>query len=120
MIGSTTSVFVVAPNNPSPTPKVCGGTFAFGGAEVDGAIGGGFTGVIHERDSVDGASTGQLTELWAGGEGPVVGGGKITTPHDKSPLSGLLGFVGVGISAGPLAGFQVGRVARVCGDVDRT
>ena len=40
-----------------------------------------------------------------------MGGGKITSPTDTGALQGFLGFVGVGISAGPLAGFQVGYVA---------
>ena len=97
-----------APNNSSPDPKICGGTFAFGGAEVDGGVGGAFTGGIYEADSVDGVSGGALTEGWGGGEGPLLGGGKITTPSDTSPLKGLFGFAGVGISAGPLAGFQIG------------
>jgi hypothetical protein len=51
---------------------------------------------------------GSLVEAWLGGEGPFAGAGKITSPSDTSILQGFLGFIGVGISAGPFAGFQVG------------
>jgi hypothetical protein len=44
----------VAANNAGKTPRICGGTFEFGGLEADVAEGGAFTGVIHEHDSIDG------------------------------------------------------------------
>jgi hypothetical protein len=90
------------------TPRICGGTFYFGGLEADAAEAGAFTGVIHEHDSIDGSLTGNLTEVWGGGEGVAAGGGKITSLGDNSIFQGLLGFVGVGASAGPLAGIQIG------------
>jgi hypothetical protein len=52
---------------------------------------------------------GSLVEGWLGGEGPLVGVGKITNPGN--PMGGILGFVGVGASAGPLAGIQIGYAA---------
>ena len=58
-----------------------------------------------------GNSGGSLVEGWIGGEGPVGGVGKITSPSDTSILQGWLGFVGGGINAGPLAGLQVGYAA---------
>jgi hypothetical protein len=79
--------------------------------EADLAEGGAFTGVIHEHDSIEGNSVGNLTEGWGGGEVVAAGGGKITTTGDKSTLQGFLGFVGLGASAGPLAGLQVGYAA---------
>jgi RHS repeat-associated protein len=92
-------------------PQICGGTFAFGGGEADGAVSGAFAGGIVEIDSQEGVTGGSLVEAWAGGEGPVIGAGKITSPSDRSVTQGLLGFTGVGISAGPLAGLQIGYVA---------
>ncbi|MGH9511887.1 MAG: RHS repeat-associated core domain-containing protein, partial [Terriglobales bacterium] len=97
-----------APNNGSQTSKICWGTFEFGGTEADLGEGGAFTGVIHEHDSVDGNSVGNLTEVWGGGEVVAAGGGKITSTGDKSILQGFLAFVGAGTSAGPLAGIQMG------------
>ena len=99
-----------APNNPARTPSICGGTFSFAGVEADGAVGGGFSGAIHEHDSIDGNSNGSLVEAFGGGEGAAVGGGKITSSDDKSIFQGFIGFVGASISAGPLAGLQVGYV----------
>src|SRR4029077_6903231 len=90
------------------TPRICGGTFYFGGLEADAAEAGAFTGVVHEQDSIDGSLTGNLTEVWGGGEGVAAGGGKITSPGDNSIFQGFLGFVGAGASAGPLAGIQIG------------
>jgi RHS repeat-associated protein len=92
-------------------PQVCGGTFAFAGGEADGAVTGAFAGGIVEADSQEGITGGSLVEAWAGGEGPVIGAGKITSPSDRSVLQGFLGFTGVGLSAGPLAGLQIGYVA---------
>jgi hypothetical protein len=69
-----------------------------------------FVGGIAEHDSVDGNSYGSLVEGWLGGEGPVLGGGKITTTSDKSAFNGVLTFVGLGASGGPLAGIQRGLV----------
>ena len=90
------------------TPIICGGTFSFGGKEGDLGEGGAFTGAIVENDSVDGISGGNLTEGWIGGEGLLAGVGKVTTPEHAGVMEGWLGFVGVGINAGPLAGMQVG------------
>ena len=100
-----------APNNGKKTPLICGGTFGFGGLEADAVEGGAFAGGIVESDSQNGMSGGSLVEAWLGGEGPVAGVGKITSPSDTSVLQGFLGFVGAGINAGPLAGLQVGYVA---------
>jgi len=100
-----------APNNAKKTPLICGGTFGFGGLEADAVEGGAFAGGIVESDSQNGMSGGSLVEAWLGGEGPVAGVGKITSPSDTSVLHGFLGFVGAGINAGPLAGLQVGYVA---------
>jgi RHS repeat-associated protein len=104
-----TSGITVAANNGSPTrpptPKICGGTFTFAGKEIDGGEAGGFAGAIHEYDTVNGNSVGSLVELWGGGEGPVLGGGKITMA--SNPRGGWLGFTGVGLS-GVFAGVQVG------------
>lgn len=93
-----------------PTPRICGGTFTYTGVEADAAEGGAFDGGITEYDSIDGNSHGSLVEGWLGGEGPLVGVGKITSSTDKSIFNGVLGFFGAGISAGPLAGIQVGWV----------
>jgi hypothetical protein len=76
--------------------------------EGDAAAGGAFSGGIHEYDTVDGSSTGSLVEAWGGGEAGLVGAGKITSSSDKSIFQGILAFVGAGLSAGPLAGIQVG------------
>lgn len=104
---------VAAPNNKPPNP--CGGwswgTFGFGGLEADLGEGGAFSGGIWETNSVYGNSGGSLVEGWIGGEGPLAGVGKITSQSQTSVLQGWLGFVGVGINAGPLAGLQVGYVA---------
>ena len=89
---------------------LCGGTFGFGGLEADLAEGGAFAGGIWESDSKKGNTGGSLIEGWLGGEGPLIGAGKISSPSDTSVLQGFIGFVGVGISAGPLAGFQAGYV----------
>lgn len=97
-----------APSNPKPTPKICYGTFAFGGVEGDAGFGGVFSGEIVEVDNANGVSGGHLGEAWGEGEVLAAGAGKITAPTDTSPLQGLFGFVGLGISAGPLAGFQLG------------
>ena len=97
-----------AGNGGSQTPKICGGTFSFGGMEADAAEAGAFTGVIYEHDSIDGNLVGNLTEVWGGGEVVAAGGGKITSPTSESVFQGLLGFVGASLSAGPLAGIQVG------------
>ncbi len=92
-------------------PPICGGTFGFTGMELDLAEGGAFTGAIVENDSVDGWSAGTLNELWLGGEGPVAGVGKITSPQSPGIMQGWLGFVGGGINVGPLAGAQAGYAA---------
>jgi hypothetical protein len=63
----------LAANKGSRTPKICGGTFEFAGMEADLAEGGAFTGVIHEHDSIDGNSVGNLTEGWGGGEAVAAG-----------------------------------------------
>jgi putative transposase len=98
-------------NGKKKTPWICGGTFGFGGLEVDAVEGGAFAGGIVETDSQKGTSGGLLEEAWLGGEGPFAGVGKITSPSDTSVLQGLFGFVGAGINAGPLAGVQVGFVS---------
>jgi hypothetical protein len=72
------------------------------------AEGGLFAGGIWDYDSVNGNSVGSLVEGWLGGEGPVVGAAKIISATDTSILKSFLGFGGLGISAGPLAGLQVG------------
>lgn len=78
-----------AQNSLLPTPLICGGgTFGFAGAELDLVEGGLFSGYIHEEVSVNGTSTGMLQEAWVGGEGPVVGVGKITTHNQTSRLQG--------------------------------
>lgn len=92
---------------------ITGGYFSFGGREVDGAEGGVFSGVIHEYDSARGHSWGQITEGWIGGEGGLVGIGKITSR--ESPLQGVFIFGGGGISAGPLGAIQVGVVGGLDG-----
>ncbi len=84
-VGSGT-VFIEAANNPAPAPAICGGTFTFAGKEIDAGEAGGFIGAIHEYDSVNGNSSGVLTELWGGGEGGLLGGGKITST--QSPTGG--------------------------------
>lgn len=101
----------LAPNNGKKTLWICGGTFGFGGLEGDAVEAGAFAGGIVESDSQNGISGASLVEAWLGGEGPVAGVGKITSPSDTSVLQGFLGFVGAGINAGPLAGLQVGYVA---------
>jgi hypothetical protein len=64
---------LVAPKTGATTATMCGGGFAFGGAEADAGVAGAFTGAIYEADSVDGNSWGSLNEAWLGGKGPVVG-----------------------------------------------
>ncbi len=98
-------------STPNPDSQSCWGTFGYGGLEGDLVEGGGFAGGIWEDNSVYGNSGGSLVEGWIGGEGPVGGVGKITSPSDTSILQGWLGFVGGGINAGPLAGLQVGYAA---------
>jgi RHS repeat-associated protein len=100
-----------AKNKATKKSPFCWGTFGFSGAEVDGVEGGGFAGAIVESNSATGYSAGSLVEGWIGGEGPVAGVGKITSSSDTSVLQGLLGFVGAGVNAGPLAGAQVGYAA---------
>jgi hypothetical protein len=56
--------------------------------------------------STQGLSSGSISEGWAGGEGGVVGGAYVQD-SGTGKLSSF-GFVGIGISAGPLAGAQVG------------
>ena len=97
--------------NPPKKPQFCWGTFGFGGGEADFAEAGAFSGGIWETNSAYGMSGGALNEMWIGGEGPVAGIGKISSPTDTSPLQGWLGFVGGSISAGPLAGAQLGYAA---------
>ena len=55
-----------------------------------------------------GTRLGSLRRRGSGGEGPLVGIGKITSLNDTSAIQGLFGFVGGGINVGLLAGFQVG------------
>lgn len=95
-------------NNGKQPPKICGGTFGFGGIEGDAALGGAFAGGIVEADSVNGVSAGSLVEGWLGGEIAAGGVGKITSKSSSSVLKGWFGFFGASISAGPLAGLQVG------------
>jgi hypothetical protein len=59
-LGTWSNLPSKARNNPTPTPKICGGTFGFGGEEGDAAIGGVFAGGIVEADSVNGFSGGTL------------------------------------------------------------
>jgi hypothetical protein len=89
----------------SSKPQHCWGTFVFGGSELDVGTGGAFNGYINEYDNVEGNSVGHIYEAWVGGEGGVVGGGKITSAGNV--FGGWLGFAGVGLS-GVLAGFQIG------------
>lgn len=89
---------------------ICGGTFNFAGVEADGGEGGMFAGGIAEHDSTTGDSKGSLVEGWLGGEGPVLGAGKITTSKDTSFLNGIFSFVGGGVSLGPAAAIQGGVV----------
>jgi hypothetical protein len=49
-----------------------------------------------------------LSEGWIGGEGADLGLGKVTVPGNL--LNGFFSFLGLSISAGPLAGGQIGFV----------
>ncbi|WP_306591897.1 RHS repeat-associated core domain-containing protein [Geothrix sp. 21YS21S-4] len=107
-----------APVKPKTPEKESGGihagVFGFGGVEADGAVAGFFHGAIHEIDTAEGHSTGLLTEAWGGGEVAVLGGGKITTVENVKSggvLSGGFVFGGASLSAGPLAGTQLGIVS---------
>lgn len=69
---------------------------------------GAFHGGIIESDSKKGTQSGLLSEGWVGGEAAQLGIGKVTKPGEA--INGWFGFGGLGISAGPLAGCQVGIV----------
>jgi hypothetical protein len=97
-------------SNPTQPPSTCGGTFGFGGYEVDGVEAGGSYGGFWDEDSFTGSTTGSLVEGWLGGEIIQIGGGKITSTESPGPLQGYLGFVGTGLNLGPAAGFQIGIV----------
>ncbi len=97
-----------APKTAPKSPTICGGTFSFGGLEADAAEGGMFAGGIFEHDTVDGNMAGSLVEGWLGGEVLLGGLGKISSSADTSPFKGWFGFLGGGLSAGPLAAFQFG------------
>ncbi|MDQ0250081.1 RHS repeat-associated protein [Sphingomonas kyeonggiensis] len=102
------------PNRPAPqnaAPLICSaGAFQFRGQEVDAAVGGGLVGVITEEDTRDGTSVGVLTEGWLGGEALSGGGGLIVGTNGKAPSVSGFGFGGLSLSAGPLAGLQVGLI----------
>jgi hypothetical protein len=98
------------PNLATCSARVSWGVFGYGGIEGDAGFGGGFKGRIGEYDSRSGASLGGLTEGWIGGEGPMLGAGKISSPSNPNALDGAFYFGGVGINAGPLAGLQGGYV----------
>jgi hypothetical protein len=89
------------------SPVGCLGSFAFAGIELDGAEVNGFGGAVVDS-TVSGLDVGSLSELGLGGEG-LVGGVAVTTSATTGVTSNF-GFFGGGISAGPLAGLQVGLI----------
>jgi hypothetical protein len=90
-----------------PSDRLCFGSFAFAGIELDGAEANGFGGAVVDS-TVSGLDVGSLSELGLGGEG-LVGGVAVTTSATTGVTSNF-GFFGGGISAGPLAGLQVGLI----------
>jgi RHS repeat-associated protein len=91
------------PNNP-----LCLGSFAFAGLEADGAEASAFMGAVVDS-TVSGIDVGPLYEGAVGGEGPA-GGYAVTQSATTGRYSGF-GFFGASVSAGPLAGLQVGIIA---------
>jgi RHS repeat-associated protein len=90
-----------------PSDPLCLGSFAFAGIELDGAEVNGFGGAVVDS-TVSGLDVGSLSELGLGGEGPV--GGVAVTTSARTGVTSNFGFFGGGISAGPLAGLQVGLI----------
>lgn len=90
-----------------PQNHICSGTFSFSGLEGDGAEGSVFAGSILES-TVSNLDVGSLYEGALGGEGGVMGGA-VTQSFTTGKTSGFA-FGGGSISAGPLAGLQVGMI----------
>ena len=90
-------------------PRPCFVGFEFQGTEVDAGETGGFVGNIWETYSDGGADFGSLLEFWMGGEGGQVGGALTNSAAGKG-IGGFT-FAGIGLSAGPLAGGQIGLYA---------
>ena len=88
-------------------PNQCFGTFSFAGLEGDGAEGSVFVGSILES-TVSNLDVGSLYEGALGGEGGVVGGA--VTQSFRTGKTGGFAFGGGSLSAGPLAGLQVGML----------
>ena len=93
--------------NQKSQPKLCFGTFSFGGLEGDLGEGSFFAGSILES-TVSGLDVGSLYEGAVGGEGGVAG--LAITQSSTTGNTGGFAFGGGGASAGPLAGVQVGAI----------
>jgi RHS repeat-associated protein len=90
-----------------PSDPICLGTFGFVGKDIDAVEFSAFGGAVVDS-SVPSIDVGSLSEVGFGGEG-IVAGVALT----KSAVTGSYGyfyFGGGSISAGPLAGLQVGII----------
>ena len=88
-------------------PLPCITAFLFSGREGDATWGGGLAGTISDYNLSTGQiDFGTLGEGWAGGEGGVLGAA--ATHSLMTGQSGFFTFAGTGVSAGPLAGGQLG------------
>jgi len=95
-------------NRTNPPPPICFGSFYFAGREADFEGGSYFAGQLLES-TVEGLDVGPLYEGSIGPEGVTVGGA-ITQSLRTGKTSGFA-FGGGKLSAGPLAGIQVGAIA---------
>jgi hypothetical protein len=87
-------------------PRPCAVGFAFKGTEVDAGERGGFLGNIWETYSNGDFDFGNIEEFWVGGEGGQLGGAFTNSVANRG--IGYFAFTGIGLSAGPLLGGQLG------------
>ena len=118
-IGGTTAESPNGPTVPSApqlfrssvtrSPRVCSGGFIFGTGELDLGVAFGAVGGIAESNS-PGLDVGSLYEGGIGGEGGFLGLAVVRSASTNQTRA--YGMLGVGLSAGPHAGAQIGIIFR--------